>query len=230
MNLIKVFLQIHIATGVLVLILGMLQIVLPKHGKRHRVLGRLYYYGMTSIFLTSIVLCLFDYDLPLFSRVFLAVVALFSYYSALMGMRFGKYKVLPKPLLTDKIIATCGMLSWLGMLGVGVWCLLNKNYTAAIILDVFSVIFGWAVITDFRKLVLMNSTDRLFDPRSWLLNHSGRILGSYIAATTAFCVNVSPFPFQILNWLVPSAMGFILIPYFSRKVRKMIGPNRRSAT
>jgi uncharacterized membrane protein len=230
MSFVKLFLQIHIISGVCVLLLGMLQIILPKHGKRHRVLGRLYFYGMTSIFLTSIVLCLFDHDLALFSSIFLAVVALFSYYSALMGMRFGRYKVLPKPMLTDKIISFCGLISWLGMLGVGIWCVLSKNYSAAIILGVFAIIFGWAVIVDFRKLVLMDSTEKLYDSKSWLLNHSGRILGSYIAATTAFCVNVSPFPFEILNWLVPTAMGFFLIPYFSRKVRKMVGPTRKSAT
>lgn len=228
MDVVKLILRIHITSGAIVLLLGLLQIVLPKHGKRHRIMGRGYFYAMTIVFVSSVYLCLFDHDMQFFGRVFLGVVALFSYYSALMGMRFGKLKVLAKPLLTDKVISVLGLISWLFMLGLGIWCLLQKAHTPAIILGVFSIIFGWAVIVDFRRLVVLNTTEKLFDPKSWLLNHSGRILGSYIAATTAFCVNVNPFPSPVMNWLIPSTMGFILIPFFSRKIRKMTATEKKS--
>jgi uncharacterized membrane protein len=223
MDLIKLFLRIHILSGAIVLLTGLLQIILPKIGRRHRILGRVYFYSMSVVFITSIILCFFDTNMQLFGRIFLGVVALFSYYSAVMGMRFGKLKVLSKPLYTDKVISTLGVLSWLFMLGIGIWCAMTKNYIPAAILGVFSFIFGMAVIVDFRRLVILNTTEKLYDPKSWMLNHAGRILGSYIAAITAFCVNVSPFPMGILNWLVPTAMGFILIPLFMRKVRRMIG-------
>jgi hypothetical protein len=228
MDLIKLFLRLHVLAGAIVLIVGLIQIILPKMGRRHRVMGRVYFYAMTIVFITSAVLCLFDTNMQLFGRIFLGVVALFSYYSALMGMRFGKLKVLSKPLIADKVISTLGILSWLFMLGIGIWCVITGNYVPAAILGAFSLIFGWAVIVDFRKLVILDTTEKLYDPKSWLRNHTVRILGSYVAAITAFCVNVSPFPLDILNWLLPTAMAFIIIPFFTRKVRKMIGENSRN--
>jgi uncharacterized membrane protein len=88
MDLIKLFLRLHVLAGAIVLIVGLIQIILPKMGRRHRVMGRVYFYAMTIVFITcSLCVCLIA-NMQLFGRIFLGVVALFSYYSALDGYAF----------------------------------------------------------------------------------------------------------------------------------------------
>jgi len=222
-TIVKIMLQVHIAAGVLVLITGSWQMIGSKGGKRHRIVGQTYFYGMTVIFVTAIPLCFLDPDMVFFGRIFLGAVSLFSYYFALMGMRFGRLKNLKKPEKMDKVIASAGLISWMFMVGIFIWCLFNDHKTTGIILGVFSIIFGATVIFDFRRLVWMDTTEKVYAGTSWLKNHNGRIMGSYIAAITAFCANVQPFPLPVLNWVLPSALGFIFIPYFARQIRRMLG-------
>jgi hypothetical protein len=194
----------HAICGILVAILGLLQIVLPKVGKRHRLLGRLYliiwfFVVLTGGFLGSILITLFG---------------VFGFYMALTGFRYAFISRTPDQYL-DKAIAIVGVLAVLGILGFAVYLFMLKNSVFGTISVVFGLLFGNTAVKDLRK-AFADGTDQTI----WLREHLTRMYISYIAAMTAFAVIQNVFNIALLNWLAPTVIGTALIA-FERRRRKL---------
>src|SRR5580698_11530883 len=75
------FLAVHIAAGSGAFVLAPLALVTAKGGKAHRLWGKIYFWCMTVVAVTALVMAVY---LPI---LFLALVAIFSFYAAFVGYR-----------------------------------------------------------------------------------------------------------------------------------------------
>lgn len=215
--LIKILLFIHIAAGSLALLSGLLAIVLRARVRFHRPAGRVYFWSMTVVFFTAIIVS------TAHSNLFLFCVAFFSYYSCLTGYRALKLKKLhldQKASRLDWAIEIFFALMHLAFVGLAFYLFTQSNINFGIISLVFGLIGlrGNYVTTQRLKkhLVYRNY---------WLLAHIGGMMGSYIGAFTAFVVNNStriPLP-PVVLWLGPAAFLVPLILFEIKKHERKAG-------
>jgi len=198
----------HIAIGGLVLLSGLLQIVLPKFGKRHRVLGQVYFWAMIFSFLTSFPISIAK------EMHFLSMVGIFSLYLSFTGGRFAMVKNAPKLPLIDRVGILFFALSSLLMLAFAILVLASGQIGGGIIVLVFSGIFLSGTIRDVYHVFIKKNHMGMYGGMNWMFNHIGRMIGSYIAAVTAFLVNVQPFGSSMVNWLLPTVLGSFVIARF----------------
>lgn len=202
---------IHVAVGGAALLLGLLQIVLPHGGALHRSLGRYYVLCMVVSFFTAFPLSLVSGNL------FLTIVGLFSLHMAVSGQRVYVAAVRGGYSFFDKILALVFSASAIAMIWLCAYLALRGAWSSTTILGVFAVIFSFMVFSDVRALWGSHQADvRTY----WKFRHIGRMVGSYIAAFTAFLVNVEPFGSSMLNWLLPTAVGSAFIWYQIGKHKK----------
>jgi uncharacterized membrane protein len=81
----KPLLYLHILAGFISLGIAYVLLFIKKGNKRHKKLGMIYVYGMSTIFVTAIPLSLLGEFNP-----FLFVIAIFSFYLAFSGYRQGR--------------------------------------------------------------------------------------------------------------------------------------------
>src|SRR6187399_2160461 len=87
-KLFTIILIIHIAGGTLALLAAPVAMITHKGGNSHRLAGKLFYWGMADIFLTSLYMSIY-HNIP-----FLLMVAFFSFHMATSGYRSLYYKKL----------------------------------------------------------------------------------------------------------------------------------------
>ena len=80
-------LALHIVAGSLALVSAGAALAVKKGGRSHKWAGSTFFYSMTVIFLTAVIMAV------LTSNTFLFLVALFSFYLAFSGWRFAKIEV-----------------------------------------------------------------------------------------------------------------------------------------
>jgi hypothetical protein len=154
--------------------------------------------------------------------VFLALVAVFSFYMAFSG-----YRVLFRK--RPEQGENAGPMDWIGaalMLGTGVLLILlgaiqptalwTRLSLVAIAFGITGIFFGVRDMVSF----LRRPTDKNF----WWYNHMGGMIGSYIAAVSAFSVVNLRFLPTVVRWLWPLAIGvpviLIWIRYYRRKFNR----------
>ncbi len=212
-SLIKLTLNIHVACGALVLLLGLLQMLLRKSGRVHRTLGKIYFYAMVVIFFTSFPVSIIH------SKWFLTFVAVFSLHLVWTGQRQAHFKESKHNLMADKAIAIGGLICGIAMLAIAAVLLLNGNSGFAIVPFAFGLILLLNVKQDFK---LFFSKEKNTNPPKmhWFFHHISRMIGSYIAAVTAFLANVQPFGESWINWILPTIIGTFIIVFFIRFYKK----------
>jgi hypothetical protein len=147
-------------------------------------------------------------SLPNHENPFLIAVAIFSLYFVITGKRALTFKVNKNNIFIDKMIAYSMIIVGLFMILIPIIFLNKIN----IILTVFAFV---GIIFSVKDLTLYQNQQTLKD--KWLKLHLGKMLGAYIATTTAFVVvnNVIP---NIYGWFVPGIVGGLYIIYWMRKV------------
>lgn len=203
---------IHVLAGIGALIFGALAIILKKNTPKHKPVGRIYFYCMTTIFVTGVYLSVFK------GLLFLFFIAIFTYYSTIIAYRSLRLKNLhngQKPMKIDWIVETIAGVTFIGLIVFAIYYYVqNKNINALIPLT-FGLFGLWGVIKNTNRL-LSKPKETLY----WLKMHIGNMLGSYIGAITAFVVNQSehiPLP-PIALWLGPAA---ILVPIIMFELKKV---------
>jgi len=202
----EIILQIHGLSGIIVFIIGLLQILLKKGGKIHRYLGLTYVAAWTSLVVTG----------GFIGSYMILLLGIFGFYFVLSGYRFAKLKKMPAQLF-DKVLIIVGIL-------VGVWILVSAarlfiagNVNFGIIFTVFGVLFTSITVKDYQQFILKQKKDKLFGLKQyWYFEHFGRMYISYIAALTAFSALQNVFGIVVLNWLLPTVLGTILIAVTKR--------------
>lgn len=203
----QLLMPVHVTAGAALLVLGLLQLAIPRKGRFHRSAGRLYVAAMVVSFLSSLPVILIT------SNIFLGLVGIFSLYLAVTGYRFARLRIRPEPAAIDRFLAVAFLGCAAAMMALATWYALHQAWLATAVLGVFGLIFLRGTVSDMRR-VFGRDNGRA---SPWIRGHVIRMVGSYIASVTAFLVNVEPFGAHILNWLLPTLLGSLLI---SRLVRK----------
>ena len=212
-------LYLHITAGMIALFVAPIAMLTAKGGGAHRRWGKVYFWSMAVVALTAMPMALYR------PTVFLALVAIFSFYFAFAGYRsIVTKKTGPRPI--DHAAAAISLLGSLGLLTLAIHPLPHQFLPAPVVSLVFGLLGTTFAGTDLLRL-LRPSKDRM----TWWYNHMARMLGSYIAAVSAFsAVNFKFLPVA-LRWTWPSLIGVPCVVIWTRYYRrKFAGKPRSTAT
>lgn len=207
-NSVSYFLILHVVSGCLALISGAFAIFSAKGQPLHRKAGRVYFWAMTTVFVTALIVAGFR-----FNR-FLFMIAFLSYYSVFAGVRALKLKKLHKNQSPAWFDWFAGLLN-AGMnvlfLGFGMHILLNQpTQLGPALMYIGFGIGGWSISYANLKLFLVRPKKAYH----WYLAHTGNMMGGYIATSTAFLATMVSrynFPYPLLSFVLPSLIGIPLL-------------------
>ena len=202
----KPLLYLHILAGFISLGIAYVLLFIKKGNKRHKKLGMIYVYGMSTIFVTAIPLSLLGEFNP-----FLFVIAIFSFYLAFSGYRQGRDRNGAREQI-DKVLGvfiTATSILFYSM-AVSLYLIEDSMWITSVLFGSIALGMG---INDFRRMKIVERPD--FYDRTNL--HLNLMLGGTIATTTAFIVTIDPFSILWLNWVAPTIVGTPIIIYFSRR-------------
>lgn len=213
----RFLLAVHITAGSGAFMVAPLALVTAKGGKAHRLWGNIYFRCMAMVALTALIMATYR---PI---LFLALVAIFSFYAAYTAYRVigqktaweGKSVVRA----TDWVAAIlCFAASALLVLLGGIRPDLVQD------LRIPAIVFG-AIGMRISGRTIWRFTHPPTEKMFWWYAHLQGMIGSYIAAWTAFClVTIGPrLPgkAQVGVWLAPVSIGLPAIiattAYYKRK-------------
>ncbi|WP_027419242.1 DUF2306 domain-containing protein [Crocinitomix catalasitica] len=202
----ELIVQIHAYAGVIILITGILQMILKKGGKLHRIIGNVYFYAWLPLIVTGAYI----------GGYLITIVGIFGFYFALTGARIGHLKNKGIQLF-DKIIFGVSFLLALLMLYYAIRLFMIGQTSFAIIFAVFGGIFFISTLQDIRKFILKQDRSKIeYGQLDWYFEHLTRMIISFIAATTAFASIQNLFGENTLNFLLPTVVGTIAIIFIRR--------------
>ena len=216
-ELIDQLLIIHVAAGVISLVTGLISILSLKGGKVHKKSGKIYFYSMTIVFVTAIIIASYR-----FNR-FLFLIAFLSYYSVFAGVRKLRLKNLhknQKPKWYDWIAGIINGTANLFFIGLGIYYSIENGFFSGGAL--LSVGFGIGGLL----ISYVNLKPFIIKPNKsyhWYLSHIGNMFGGYIATSTAFLSTLIS-KYEIMNpflgFALPSIIGVPVLIYWINKTEK----------
>ena len=190
---------IHITSGFICLITGLIAMTSIKGQKSHKKAGSIFFYSMLVVAISAVWISIFK------RNDFLLTIAGFSFILNYFGYRATKNKLL-HPNVLDWLVVLMGLINSYIMLKAGDSVLL-----------VFGIINLLAVIGTVRVFIL-NILNKPIKKLEWLARHIGLMIGAYIATITAFVVvNVTSIEPKWLPWLLPTFIFVPVIIYFTRR-------------
>ena len=216
-ELIDQLLIIHVAAGVISLVTGLISILSLKGSKVHKKSGKIYFYSMTIVFVTAIIIASYR-----FNR-FLFLIAFLSYYSVFAGVRKLRLKNLhknQKPKWFDWTAGIFNGIANLFFIGLGIYYSIENGFFSGGAL--LSVGFGIGGLL----ISYVNLKPFIIKPNKsyhWYLSHIGNMFGGYIATSTAFLSTLIS-KYEIMNpflgFALPSIIGVPLLIYWMNKTEK----------
>jgi uncharacterized membrane protein len=217
---IKSLLGVHIAAGSTAFVMAPLALLAAKGGKAHRRWGKVYFWSMAVVALTAIVLALYRPVL------FLALVAVFSFYAAFSAYRVLFHKNLPRG---EKVtwpdwgaaIFTFAASLILALLGAFKPVLVRNLSIPSI---VFGIIGMWLAAKSIWQFVYPPK-EKMF----WWYEHLGNMLASYIAAWTAFSLTTIGRYVHggWVIWVLPTAIGIPAIALTTAYYKRKFAPRNK---
>lgn len=202
-KLLSLMLVVRITGGVVALLTGLVAIFSTKGSPIHRLVGKIYFIGMTAVFIGAIFTALGHH------KDFLLMVGFFSYYLTVRGYRVLFLKKLnegQKPELIDWVIIIISATFIFTLLGWGVWAL-RMGASIGIAAVLFGSVGSIFLLLDIKKFIRPPK-----EKMHWWYSHIGSMGGSYISAVTAFVVvNIELPQYQWVLWILPGILGGILI-------------------
>src|SRR6266536_2049746 len=201
-SLVKALALLHVAAGFTALVVAPIAMATLKGGPTHRRWGTVYYRAMVVVALSAIVLGVVHPNL------FLTLLAVFSFYTAFSGYRaVARRRVDAK---RPDLVGWAMAILTLAASGTLVLLGLSQPTEAWRRIGVVAVVLGSVGIMLAARDVAAMSRPPV-DPMAWWYAHMTRMLGSYIAAVTAFSVvNFAVLPLTA-RWLWPTVIGTPLI-------------------
>lgn len=228
----RILLYLHIACGAVAFLCAPIALLTAKGGRTHRRWGKIYFWVMTGVAITAIIL---SAALPI---LFLAMVAVFSFYSA-----FAAYRILflkdmykgqrPKAFDWAAAIITVVSSFFLFLCGFLQPRLMHVGliFIAGHAISIVSVVFG---IIGMRMGIgsMLRFTRTPGTKMFWWFDHMQGMIASYIAAMTAFsAVNLTHwFGPAWWVWLWPTIVGVPAIAIWTRYYEKKFAPKSRPAS
>ncbi len=209
-GIVNLLILIHIAAGFVGFVAGIVALIAKKGNTWHRIGGKVFFYTM----LTAVVLALIISIWPGHESVVLFSIGLFTLYLVMTGIRALRFKRAGTDfnLWIDRLISGLMALFGMGMVFVAIWE--GFRNTQLVTLAVFGSIALLLALNDLR---LFRHADRL--SKQWLRIHLTKMIGGFIAATTAFMVTNEALP-GLWGWLSPTVLGSILIAFWRTRIRK----------
>jgi hypothetical protein len=217
-QLMRGVLWVHVATGFTAFFLAPIPMLTFKGGDVHRRFGRYYFWLTVIMALTGAVVALYQPDF------FLVMIAVFAFYFAFRGYRV----VLTRgsgPSALDWLVAVVTFVACLAMVVLGIWRPAGiplPETSVAVIFGGLGVYGSGADLLSFRQPPT--------DQHAWYYSHINGMLGSYIAALSAFSsVNMHfvPSPWRML-W--PTIVGTPLVIWWIGHYRKKFNQKGDAAT
>jgi len=215
-----VTLVLHIASGFTAFIAAPVAMIVRKGGTAHRKAGRIFFWGMTGIFVTGITLSI------LHPNIFLFAVSGFSYYMAASGYRWVYRKdnrTMSDAARVDWLLLVLASLFNLFLFGLGMFAIAVQPAGAfGYVAGIFGLIGLFFVVRDLKALIRPQS-----QRHAWLLNHMGAMVGGYISTVSAFsAVNLDMLP-TLVRWLWPTLLGVPPLILWIKSYRKKFDAGRR---
>ena len=219
----KVFLGVHITAGASSFLLAPVALATAKGGKQHKRWGMVYLWSMGVVAATALPMALYRPVL------FLALVAIFSFYLAFAGFRVTRLKELARggnaePV--DWIAAVICLTASACLAGFGAF---RPAWVQG--MGIVSIVFGFigmqAAAAEMWKFV-RKPKEKMF----WWYTHLGNMMGSYIAAWTAFSVTTLSNIFHhagMILWLWPTIVGVPAIAVTTIYYKRKFAPRTRVA-
>lgn len=213
---------LHITAGMLAFFVAPGALLTRKGALWHRRWGKIYFWSMAMVAGTALLMTWIRPNL------FLAMVAVFSFYMAFSGYRV-LYQKRPRegqgPTALDWLGVGLIALGSIGLILLGLFRLAAVHAGFGTVAVVFGALGLFIGSSDARRF-LRPSVDR----RAWLYTHIGNMIGAYIATVSAFsAVNLTILP-PVLRWLWPTLVGlpviFVCVNSEQRKSRAAIKPGR----
>jgi uncharacterized membrane protein len=204
----KILLIIHILAGSIGLFTGTINIIRRKGDTQHRLVGKYFFYSMIINSIAGFIMSLWH------QNAFLLIIAVFSFYMTATGQRFLSLKRIDKGQSAKKIDWTLSiiMLVFASFFVIyGLYLFANDN-NLGIVLLVFGLI---SLLMTRKDIALYKGNIKI--KNYWLLIHIQRMIGSYIAALTAFLVVNNTYLPPLVAWLMPTFIMTPLIFYWSKK-------------
>jgi hypothetical protein len=224
-----VLLRIHVAAGIVGLLSLWVPLAAPKGGRLHRRVGRVFVGAMAIVSLTAIALCAGRLLAPhdpgaRASALFLGYLAVLTGAGAWKGMRVlrAKDRRRPSSSALDLGIAASVLLAGLAMCGVAIaW---GSGFVGA-----FALLGVAGGVADLRYWLRAPE-----EPMHWFFEHMGDMVGTGIAAITAFLVQgargFSPDgSTPLLVWLLPTIVGIPALVAMQSRCRKRFAATPRPA-
>jgi len=195
--------SVHISAGTLALVLAPLAMLTVKGGRAHRLWGKIYFWSMAVVASTAVGMGLWR------PKIFLALLAVFSFYMAFAGYRALSRKRPAQgqgPAALDWAAALVTFAVSAALVGLG----LVRPGPSWQRLGIVPVVFG-ALGMILAGLDIGKFARPPADRNAWWFAHMGGMLGSYIATVSAFSVvNFTFLPIAV-RWLWPTVIGTPLI-------------------
>lgn len=212
-SLLKIMLILHIVSGFTALTCGLFSMLNKKGARNHRLTGKLFFYGMTGVFVTATYLSIAK-NIP-----FLFMVGFFSYYLSCSGYRalyLKKLHLQQQPAPLDWVISLTGMVAGLALAAFSYFWFTQRGMwgTVPLSFGVFCFISGMKDIRGFYR--------RPQNKQHWFFTHGSRMGGAFAATVTAFIVvNVKIGALNWLLWIMPGILTGFWISALLRRYRKL---------
>ena len=208
--------MLHIGCGAIAFVCAPVALVTAKGGKTHRRWGKIYFWAMAGVASTALILSIV---LPI---LFLALVAVFSFYAAFSAYRILSLKDLNrggKANGVDWAAAAITFLSSAVLVGIGIFRpqLVPGRGIIAVVFGALGMMIAGRSMRTFLNPPL--------EKQFWWYLHMSGMIGSYIGAVTAFTVvNLGHwFGNAWWVWLGPAMVGVpgiqIWVRYYKAKFR-----------
>ncbi len=218
MELFAILRIIHIAAGSLGFIVAPVALTTRKGGKNHRRWGKVFFWSMTTVAFTAIIMA------PMRHNLFLTLVGVFSFYLVFSGYRALYRKDYYKTHKTAFIDWLFAILNSLFSIVLVIYGLTKLPGSFGIISIVFGSLGSWLGIRDIISF-LRPSTDK----QKWFFLHMTGMVAGYIAAMSAFSavnMNFEWLPVSI-QWLWPTIIGTPLLSMWVASYKKKFAKGRK---
>jgi len=213
----SIILIIHIAAGTISLITFWIPVLVKKGGDLHIKVGKIYVYLMWVVVITAVLLSLINlYDGKYIMAAFLGFLSVITGHPLWYGMIILKHKKVVIPAV-QRINTILNWILFLGGAGLLIWSLILKVQGQAILLLIFGIIG------------MSSAAPLIFRPQkeaNWLAEHIQGLLGTGIAAYTAFFAfggsrflgHIFTNQLIVIPWILPTIIGVFGIKYYKKKM------------
>lgn len=218
----RAFLGVHIAAGATAFLMAPLALVTAKGGKAHRRWGKVYLWALGTVAATALPMAIYRPVL------FLALVAVFSFYACFSAWRVLALKDLARGGRAKGVDWFAAVVTFVASACLAGFALFKPAIVQhmGVVAIVFGVI-GMSLAIRQMKSFVWKPTEKMF----WWYTHLGSMIGSYIAAWSAFSVvTLSRYLGSAWYvWLWPVMVGVPAITLTTAYYKRKFAPKVKSA-